>query len=81
MKSLGISNAEQYKRMYRTENKTQCEMIAEYMNLYGSITPLEALIATGSMRLSARVFDLKREGYHIGKHMTEEGYAEYFFID
>ena len=34
---------------------------------YG-ITPLEALQTIGTMRLSARVYDLKKKGYNITSH-------------
>lgn len=47
---------------------TQKREIIEYMQKYGSITPLEALHHCGCMRLSGRIFELKRSGYKIETH-------------
>lgn len=41
---------------------TQCERLKNYVNEFGSITPLQALRDLGIMRLGARVWDLKRQG-------------------
>lgn len=46
---------------------TQNEMILRYMETYGSITPLDAMREFGCMRLSARIHDLKRDGFKINK--------------
>lgn len=46
---------------------TQCERILEYMQEFGSITTLDAFRDLGVSRLSARIWDLKREGYDIEK--------------
>lgn len=40
-------------------------MTIEYIELYGSITPLEALDAFGCYRLAARISDLRKQGYSI----------------
>ena len=40
-------------------------MILEYLYLYGSITPLEAIIGLGCYRLGARIWDLRKEGFNI----------------
>ena len=45
--------------------KTQNELILEYMKEHGGITPAEALNYCGSMRLSARIHDLRALGYDI----------------
>lgn len=45
--------------------KTQNERVLDYIRVYGSITPLEAMRDLGVMRLAARVSDLKRQGYNI----------------
>ena len=37
----------------------QCKRILDYLELYGSITPLEAMHDLGIMRLAARIFDLR----------------------
>lgn len=49
---------------------TQTEYIKEYLEKYGSITPLEALREFGCMRLAARINDLERCGMNI-IHETE----------
>ena len=48
----------------------QCEMVLEYMRHFGSITPLQALGDLGVMRLGARIFDLRRQGYDISRRMV-----------
>lgn len=40
-------------------------MILAYMKEHGGITPSEALTHCGSMRLSARIYDLRALGYDI----------------
>lgn len=44
---------------------TQAQQIKEYMKMYGSITPIDALREFGCMRLSARINDLERQGLEI----------------
>ena len=51
--------------------KTQKELILEYMELNGSITPLEAEKYIGCMRLGARIWDLKHDGYNIVSEIVE----------
>lgn len=48
---------------------TQNERIIEYLNNYGSITPLEAFADLGVMRLAARIDELIKSGYPIEKKM------------
>lgn len=43
---------------------THSEQILRYIERHGSITPQDAL-EFGCMRLGARIYDLKRQGYHI----------------
>ena len=45
----------------------QQEMVIEYMTDFGSITPMEAFAELGVTRLSAKIYDLKREGYIFGE--------------
>lgn len=45
--------------------KTQAERILEYIREFGSITPLEAIRDIGCYRLSARISDLRKQGYKI----------------
>lgn len=49
---------------------TQCERILKYIDDFGSINPLEAMVDLGIMRLAARVSDLKKEGYPIRRKMV-----------
>lgn len=49
---------------------TQAQQIKEYMKMYGSITPVDALREFGCMRLGARIYDLQKQGVEI-IHETE----------
>ena len=49
---------------------TQCERILKYMNDFGTINPMQALFDLGVMRLGARIWDLKKDGYQISKRMV-----------
>lgn len=49
---------------------TQTERILQYMQENGAITPMDAMDAFGCMRLGARIYDLKKEGYVIVKRMV-----------
>lgn len=51
--------------------KTQNELILEYMKEHGGITPAEALNHCGSMRLSARIHDLRAMGYDIHMELVK----------
>ena len=44
---------------------TQKGRIRQYLDDFGSITPLEALRDLGVMRLGARIWELNRMGYTI----------------
>lgn len=67
----------------------QTERILQYMRDFGSITQLEAMQDLGCMRLGARIFDLKREGYEIKKETEtsknrygeDTSYARYRLVD
>ena len=48
---------------------TQEEKILRHLQMYGSITPIEALSEYSCMRLASRISDLKRCGYPIAKEM------------
>ena len=37
----------------------QCKRILDYLDMYGSITPIEALRDLGIMRLAARIYDIR----------------------
>ncbi len=49
---------------------TQCEMVIDYLNEYGSITPLEAMRDLGIYRLASRISDLKKQGHKIKSKMV-----------
>ena len=49
---------------------TQCEMIEEYINEYGSISALEAMRDLGIMRLASRICQLKKQGHKIKSKMV-----------
>lgn len=44
---------------------TQCQKIINYMRVFGSITPLEAVSDLGCMRLASRINDIKNMGHRI----------------
>lgn len=68
---------------------SQCKRILEYLRNHKSITPIDALASIGCFRLSARIKDLRDEGYNILTEMvTEENekgevkrYARYFLLE
>lgn len=51
--------------------KSQNEMILDYMKKHGGITPAEALNHCGSMRLSARIHDLRAMGHEINMTLVD----------
>lgn len=67
----------------------QTERILQYMRDFGSITQLEAIRDNSCMRLAARIFDLKREGYAIKEEMEtsknrygeDTSYARYRLVE
>ena len=65
MEDRKIQNAQYYKSHHFSEKKTQCEMTLEYMKMFDSITPLEALTAFNCLRLGARLSNLREAGYNI----------------
>jgi hypothetical protein len=68
---------------------TQAERVLKYLRDFGSITQLEAIRDIRCMRLGARIFDLKREGYAIKKEMEtsknrygeDTSYARYRLVE
>lgn len=44
---------------------TQAQKVLKYMLTYGSITPKEAYEELGCMRLSGRIYDLRKSGYNV----------------
>ena len=50
---------------------SQKERILRYLRAGGRITPMGALRLFGSMRLGARIWDLKQEGHNIQDRLIE----------
>ncbi len=42
---------------------TQTDMVLDYLNTHGTITPLDALRELGCFRLAARIKDIENRGY------------------
>ena len=57
----------------RTDERkmSQKEQVLAYIETHGSITPLEAERHIGCLRLGARIWDLRRDGYSIIKETVE----------
>ena len=63
-----------------SDRQNQSAAILEYLQSGATLTPLEALDRFGSMRLGARIYDLKKQGHPIkvriielrsGKHVAQ----------
>lgn len=46
---------------------SQKSMVLDYMEEFGSITPIDAFRDLGVTRLAAKVFELKKDGHDIDK--------------
>ena len=58
--------------------KSKKQQVREHLERYGEITPLEALDKYGSFRLSAIIFDLRKEGMKIETRIDKKKhYANY----
>lgn len=75
-------NADEYSRGYDEKNMTQKEACLDYLERYGSITPLEALTAFNSFRLAAIICELRKDGHLIETtlHEGEKKYAIYTLV-
>ena len=51
--------------------KRQQELVLASIEEHGSITPLEAEIHIGCLRLGARIWDLRHDGFNIISEMVE----------
>ena len=68
---------------------SQCNEILNHLQTRGPINPVDALFRYGCMRLGARIYDLRKDGYHIEKVMkpgtARNGrrykYAEYRLVE
>ena len=52
-----------------TERETQKKIILEHLSAGEKLTPADAYRLTGSTRLSARIYDLRRDGHVINTEM------------
>ena len=55
---------------------TQTEAILEHLKAGNTLTPLDCLKMGWGMRLGARIFELRRQGYNI-VDVGRENYSEY----
>lgn len=68
---------------------TQCEKVLEYLEQKGSITAWQAVYDLGIFRLSARISDLKADGYKIKSETIRmkdgrgefKNYAKYTLVE
>lgn len=65
------ANADEYSHSKFDKRRTQKDMCLEYLETYGSITPLEALSAFNCFRLSAIIFELRESGYAIKTNLND----------
>ena len=76
-----FANADEYSKTYDEKKMTQKEACLDYLEKYGSITPLEALTAFHSFRLAAQICLLRKEGYAIKTDIHEsKRYAIYTLL-
>ncbi|POY44073.1 hypothetical protein C3007_07075 [Avibacterium gallinarum] len=54
------------------QSQSQCNKILAYLKTGKKITALEALNRFGCMRLSARILDLREQGYPITDEMMKD---------
>ncbi|TID11741.1 hypothetical protein JO83_12970 [Avibacterium paragallinarum] len=54
------------------QSQSQCKKILAYLKTGKKITALEALNRFGCMRLSARILDLREQGYPITDEMMKD---------
>ena len=69
------------------EGLTQDKRVLKYMKQFGSITTLDAFNDLGITRLSAKIYDLKKQGYAIVDEMIkvknrfgEEGHVKKYML-
>lgn len=61
--------------------QSQSQQILEYLQTGARLTPLEAVIKFGCLRLGARIWDLRHAGYDIRKETVTKNkktFAEYY---
>ena len=64
--------------------RTQNSRILQHLLEHRSITPIQALEKFGCFRLGARIFELRKEGFHIDTKHVDNGkgnkFAKYTLI-
>lgn len=55
----------QWRGTMKRVEKTQEEMVLEYLKEFGSITSWKAIFEFGISRLSAKIYNLRKLGYNI----------------
>lgn len=76
-----FANANEYEKSYDPKEMTQKAACLDYLQKYGSITPLEALTAFRSFRLAALIWELRKEGYIIKTELNKDKrYAIYTLL-
>ena len=58
--------------MKKNSRPTQCERVIQYMRDFGSITSAQAMVDLGVYRLSARISELKANGWDIERKMIKD---------
>lgn len=65
-------------------SESQCRRILKHLLAGRTVTPLEALKKFKSLRLAARISDLKDKGHNIDKTMVDtpsgKRVAQYFYV-
>ena len=66
--------------MNKEKKVTKQEKVLAHLKEYGNITPQTALHLYGSFRLSALIFNLRKEGHDIETNIVpKKGYAKYTY--
>ena len=68
-----FNRANEFSHEHADDPRGQKELCLEYLKQYGSVTPLEALSAFNSLRLSSLIFRLRNEGHDIDTLLNEDG--------
>lgn len=82
-KYFALESSKEYQQKEEEETETHMKLILEHLKEGKSITPLDALKMFGCLRLSGRIFDLRKAGYNINTEIVYNGkkkYAEYTLI-
>ena len=59
------------------KQKTQHDLVLEWLQKHGRITSLEAMVELGVGRLASRICELKKEGYPITMTMVYRNRKRY----